>query len=175
MRKTKAKRSFCTGWVRCLFVLLRRWGWWMDFDHWSIYSSWLKAKGICLLWTISRAADTSVLGRLEGDLWENYPIYHVRSIDFVPDHYGEYSSHFISRQIEVWKVHCMYKFTYLTRMAGPGFKSKSPPPPKACGLSTLPQLLIGQSSRDRGVSTVLPMSPGDIRIKIEFHCVHSPG
>lgn len=71
-RKTKAKRSFCTGWVRCLFVLLRRWGWRMDFDHWSIYSSWLKAKCICLLWTISRAADTSVLGRLEGDLWENY-------------------------------------------------------------------------------------------------------
>lgn len=107
------------------------------------------------------------------------PIYHVRSTDFVPDHYGDYSSHFTSRQIEVWKYKYkykyMYKFTYRTRMAGPGFKSKSPPPPKACGLSTLPQLLIGQSSQDRCVSTVLPLSAGDIRIKIESHCVLSPG
>ena len=115
---------------------------------WSLmYLSWLKAKGMSLLWTISRAANTSVLGSLEGNLWKNYPTYHLRSTDYVPDHYGEYSSHFTSRQTEVWRVHCMYKFTYRTSMAGPGFKSKSPPP-KACALSTLPQLLIGQSSQE---------------------------
>lgn len=115
---------------------------------WSlIYSSWLKAKGISFLWTISRAANTSVFSRLEGNLWKNYPTYHLQSTDFVPDHYGEHSSHFTSRQTEVWRVHCMYKFIYRTSMAGPGFKSRSLPP-KACALSTLPQLLIGQSSQD---------------------------
>lgn len=36
-----------------------------------------------LLWTISRGANTSVLGSLEGNLWKNYPTYHLLSTDFV--------------------------------------------------------------------------------------------
>lgn len=145
MRKAKAKESkekllhkgtrvsFCSS--KTLGLVDRLWS--------PAHSSWLKAKGICLLCTISRVASTRlcVLGRLEWHLWRSYPSYNLLSTSFGPYLTGPCVMGNILPILDIGKLRyggfTVCPSLHSKQVTETRFKSRSPPL-KACALSTLP-------------------------------------